>query len=337
VEALLIARWLRDLDAISVLDEASVSLVRERVRETGAAAGLPHEATASLVTAASELAHNQLVHGRDGRVAVRLVHRRADVGVEVVAADRGEGIADPERALRGGGVSPSGLGIGLAGVLSLSDEVDIDVRLGEGTCVWARKFPTRGKRRLVGVYGRPIEGERISGDDAGFARSDGQLMIAVADGLGHGPDARTASALAIDTTLSAPSAHLDELIESVHDKLRKTRGSVLGIARVDASGTFESSIAGNIVGQVLGRHGASRRLAGVSRALGMPGPARRAQVDREVLGTIEVLALYSDGLSSHGVLGHDDVLLRAHPIVLAQHLLSRFASTRDDALVAVVA
>ena len=333
----MIERWLRDLDTTPVIDEASVSLVRERVRAMGAAAGLPEDATASLVTAASELGHNQLAHARGGRVAVRLVHREADVGVEVVAADQGDGIADPATALRGGGVSTTGLGIGLAGVLSLADEVDLDVRLREGTCVWARKFKSRARRRRsVGVFGRPIEGERVSGDDTGFVRTGDGLLLALADGLGHGPEARIASALSIDVALEAPAAPLDDVIESVHERIKKTRGSVLGMLRMDESGAFEATIVGNIVGQVLGRHGASRRLGGLSRALGTPGPVRRARVDREALGPLEVVALYSDGLSSHGVLGQDDALLRAHPIVVAQHLLTRFASNRDDALVAVV-
>jgi len=334
----LIERWLRDLDATPIIDEASVSLVRERVREMGAAAGLPADATASLVTAASELGHNQLAHARGGRIAVRRIHRDGDAGVEVVAADQGDGIADPESALRGGGVSTTGLGIGLSGVLSLADEVDMDARLCEGTCVWARKFKTSARRRrLVGIYGRPIEGERISGDDTGFVRTDGGLVLALSDGLGHGPEARVASALSIDVALEAPAAPLDDVIESVHERIKKTRGSVLGILRMDCSGAFDMAIVGNVVGQVLGRHGASRRLGGLSRALGMPGPVRRARVDREALGPLEVVALYSDGLSSHGVLGHDDALLRAHPIIVAQQLLTRFASNRDDALVAVVA
>jgi len=333
-----IERWLRGLDTIAVLDQASVSLVRERVRERCAAAGLPDDATASLATAASELAHNQLAHARGGRICVR-VAEGAPAGVEVVAADEGDGIADPEGAIRGTTRSSpgAGLGIGLAGVLNLADEVDFDVRVNEGTCVWARKFVTRPRRRTVGVYGRPIEDERISGDDAGFLRTNDELLVAVADGLGHGPEARVAASLAVDTALGAGRDPLDDVLESAHERLRRTRGSVLALTRIARSGAFETAIAGNVVVQVMGRRGASRRLAGVSRALGTPGPARRARVEHDDLGAMEILALYSDGLSSHLALSLDDSHINMHPILLAQRLMTEFASTRDDALVVVVA
>ena len=48
--------------------------------------------------------------------------------------------------------------------LPAADEVDIDVRLGEGTCVWARKFASPvPKAREVAIFGRPCEGEAVSG------------------------------------------------------------------------------------------------------------------------------------------------------------------------------
>ena len=150
--------WLAGVPAIDVVDEASTSEVREEVRRVAGGAGLSRTASEELVAAASELAHNQLRHARAGRVAVREVSRGGVVGVEVIAADRGEGIADPASALRGGARTSSSLGIGLGAAARQSDEMDVEVRRGEGTCVRVRRFAAPVARSEVGVLSRASRG-----------------------------------------------------------------------------------------------------------------------------------------------------------------------------------
>jgi len=95
-----------------------------------------------LVTAASELARNTLVHGGGGTMQGHLVDDRARRGVRVVFADSGPGIADLELALTDGWTSGSGLGLGLSGSRRLVDKFEIDSAPGRGTTVtvtkWAR-------------------------------------------------------------------------------------------------------------------------------------------------------------------------------------------------------
>ena len=168
--ALLIHDWLADALSQAVVDEASVSQLREEVRRV-AAGRLDATTTEQLVTAASELGMNQLVHAGGGRVAVLPIERAGVVGVEVIAADAGPGIATPSAALRGEvGPHTKGLGAGLSAVLRLCQEVDFDVRQGEGTCVWARSYASALPRSEVAILGRPHPHERVSGDHAAFAR-----------------------------------------------------------------------------------------------------------------------------------------------------------------------
>jgi hypothetical protein len=54
-----------------VLDDASVSLVRDRVRNVSKSAGLDDVAEAAIVTAASELVHSQLASARSWQNASR--------------------------------------------------------------------------------------------------------------------------------------------------------------------------------------------------------------------------------------------------------------------------
>lgn len=90
-----------------------------------------------LVTAASELARNTLVHGGGGRVALRIRKGGPGNGIGVVLKfrDEGIGIADLDLALRDGYTTGTGLGLGLGGAKRLCDEFEISSVLGGGTTV----------------------------------------------------------------------------------------------------------------------------------------------------------------------------------------------------------
>jgi anti-sigma regulatory factor (Ser/Thr protein kinase) len=328
--------WVRGLEVTPVIDEASVSLVREQVRAEGERAGLPAVPVASLVNVASELAHNQLAHGRAGVVGVRTIAGREGPGLEVVAADAGPGIVDVARAIEGRGGSARGLGVGLAAVHELADEVDMDVRLDEGLCVRARKYAQTSHRgRRVGIYGRPFPGESASGDDATFVRSGGSVVVGVADGLGHGPAARQASALAMRLLADRAGAGIEQALSECDPALYGTRGAVATAARVDDLGSVAVAAVGNVGAHMYGPSG-SGRFGGSSFVLGARGQVKRIASETRLLGPRDVLVLFSDGIRSSINLAAEAELLREHPVVVAQRVVERFARPDDDVLVLVV-
>jgi anti-sigma regulatory factor (Ser/Thr protein kinase) len=334
--------WLEDAEATPLLDAASVAVVREQVRERGAALGLPATVTGSLVNIASELGHNQLAHGRRGRIALRALARGGVPGLELIAADEGPGIRAPGEALRAqpriptssDPALPTSLGVGLAAVLEHADEVDFDVRIGEGTCVWARKFAAEvPRRRQIGIYGRAYPGESISGDDAAFVRDDELLLVGLADGLGHGPLARSAASRAVGTLREQSAASLEQILMTAHRALHQTRGAVLASARLhEPSGQLESASVGNAAVRLCGPQ-LHRRFSGRSFVLGSPGHVRTPVTEREQIGPRDVLILFSDGISSRADLERDLDLLREHPIVIAHQFVERFGRDNDDVLV----
>lgn len=328
--------WLGDAEGIPVLDEASVALVRERVRAEAMRIGLGEIPTASLVNVASELAHNQRMHARSGVVVVRAVQRGDQRGLEVVAADRGGGIADVARALEGRPSGTGSLGIGLAAVLELADEVDIDVRLGEGTCVWARKFDAAAPRRpRVGAFGRSFPGEPCSGDDAAFVRGSDWLLVGVVDGLGHGEPARQASVQAARVVAADGDTAPGQVLAECDRRLMRTRGAVMAAARLDEAGEMSVAGVGNVGAHVYGP-GPSWRFGGSSYVLGSPGGARRVAVESHRLLAREILVLFTDGIRSKLDLTGELDLLREHPAIIAQRIVERFARDDDDVLVMVV-
>jgi serine/threonine-protein kinase RsbT len=88
-----------------------------------------------IVTAASELARNAIIHGGGGEVMWDAVFEGARVGIRLIVQDQGPGIADPERALTDGWSSGAGLGLGLSGARRLVHEFSLHSVVGAGTRV----------------------------------------------------------------------------------------------------------------------------------------------------------------------------------------------------------
>ncbi|MBI2388244.1 MAG: ATP-binding protein [Deltaproteobacteria bacterium] len=340
MDALLIDRWLEGSPYLATIDDASAALAREEVRVTGAQLGLPAEAIAELAIAVSELVSNQIRHARFGRIAVRGIERDGVRGLEIVAADRGPGIADPTAALLGTPRISGSLGTGVSAVMKFSDEVDFDVRLGEGTCVWARRFARPvARRREVAMLARPLVGERASGDDGTFFRREGALIVALADGLGHGPQAREASAAAIDA-VRRPFADHHELFLRANEELVSTRGAVMTVVEIDeALDVVQQTAVGNVSAMIVGKDGLRTFLA-PSMILGPHRDALRGRTrtERHALSSSrDVVVLFSDGLTTKTRLDVRDEVVRAHPLRIAHHLLGAFGRDNDDATVLVVA
>jgi anti-sigma regulatory factor (Ser/Thr protein kinase) len=341
VETLLIEEWTGDADAIFVLDEASLSLVRERIRELASSSGVASEIVDRAVLVASELGRNQLRHALAGRMIVRTVARGGHRGLEITALDRGGGLADAAGALdqRRKAREEGSLGVGVGSVRRLSSEVDFDVRLGEGTRVEARIFADDvPRRREVGIYGRPHSEEKVSGDHGAFRRPEGSeaLVLVVTDGLGHGPLAREASHAAMSAVYAHASETPSAIIEATGAVLSQTRGVVMAVCRIDeAAATMEAASIGNVELQVC-RPRDARRFGGTSAVVGGRGnrPAK-PRSESAPLAQNDVVVLVTDGISSKLSIEQDLALLREHPVVIAQRIMERFGRTNDDALVLV--
>jgi serine/threonine-protein kinase RsbT len=127
-------------DELAINSGDDVVRVRQLVRSRAQAAKLSLVDQTKLVTAASELARNTLVHGGAGRVLVESLSRNGRAGVRAVFSDDGPGIPDLQLAMTDGWTSGGGLGLGLSGSKRLVDEFDIDTQVGRGTTVTVVKW-----------------------------------------------------------------------------------------------------------------------------------------------------------------------------------------------------
>ena len=125
---------LRD-EVIALRSTDDIIKARQLVRDCAVFQGLSLVDQTKLVTAASELARNTLVHGGGGEMCLRAVNEGTRRGVQVTFTDQGPGIADVELAMTDGYTTRGGLGLGLSGSKRLVNEFAIESKPGKGTTV----------------------------------------------------------------------------------------------------------------------------------------------------------------------------------------------------------
>lgn len=120
---------------LGLASQDDVVLVRQAVRTAAVEIGLSLVDQTKVVTAASELARNTVVHGGGGFARVEIIRDIARRGLRLTCEDKGPGIPDIDLAMKDGYTSGGGLGLGLGGAKRLSNEFQIESRPGEGTRV----------------------------------------------------------------------------------------------------------------------------------------------------------------------------------------------------------
>jgi len=121
-------------ETVPVASEPDIVAVRRRVREVSIRLGFSLVDQTKVVTAASELARNTLIHGGGGSMEL-VVLNGPRTGLKLTFADNGPGIADIQLALRDGFTTGNGLGLGLGGAKRLVNEFEVSSQPGEGTKV----------------------------------------------------------------------------------------------------------------------------------------------------------------------------------------------------------
>jgi serine/threonine-protein kinase RsbT len=93
-----------------------------------------------MVTAASELSRNTLVHGGGGELRWEMIDQGARQGLRLDFEDHGPGIPDIKQALMDGWTTNKGMGLGLPGSKRLVNDFEIHSAPDEGTRVSITKW-----------------------------------------------------------------------------------------------------------------------------------------------------------------------------------------------------
>ncbi|WNG32812.1 SpoIIE family protein phosphatase [Archangium violaceum] len=321
--------------AIAVTESSQAGHARRTASALAARLGFSEEGQGKVAIVVSEAAKNLVAHAREGQILLRTLHAGSHVGVEMLALDKGPGMADVDRCLRDGYSTAGTGGSGLGAMRRMSSLFDLYSQPGVGTVVLARLWSGRPPPEDgldVGVVCVPKTGEEVCGDSWAVDRKDGRIVFLVADGLGHGPEAARASRAAVVSFLEQGSSDVVELLRGAHQELHSTRGAAVALTALDGARLHFSGV-GNIAAAVVSPGGGIQRLVSMNGTLGHQ--THRMQQFSYTWNPGDTLVMCSDGLATQWRVDAYPGLLARHPGVVAGVLFRDFSRGRDDATVLV--
>ncbi len=328
------------LRTVEVRHESSVGEARRAARIAAVALGFLPDAAEEIALATTELATNLIKHAQGGTLTLMPLSGGGRIGLGIESVDAGPGIANVELALGDRFSTAGSRGTGLGVVNRLMDELDIASRPGFGTRIvcrrWRRDHPASSRLcpLAVGVATRAHRMDPANGDAFVVKHWAESLLVAVIDGLGHGPAAHRAAKAAQGYVERHFDQPLNQIFRGAGRACRATRGVVMALARFDwGRGRLTFASVGNIEVRVFPlsqpfKFSVRRGVVG----LNAPSPV----VTEHPWPPGHVLVLYSDGLATHWGWNDFPGLADLAAPSMAQELLRTLAKEDDDATVVVV-
>jgi len=111
--------------SVNIETELDLVTARQRARQLSALLGFSEQDQTRIATSVSEIGRNAYQYAKGGRVDFSIDLRPRPQFLWIQVSDRGRGIHNLEAVLAGTYVSPTGMGLGLAGTRRLMDEFHI--------------------------------------------------------------------------------------------------------------------------------------------------------------------------------------------------------------------
>jgi anti-sigma regulatory factor (Ser/Thr protein kinase) len=322
---------------VAVTDASQVGEARRVVTRIANEVGLNETRTGETAIVVTELANNLYRYGGGGEILLRPMEGAAGGAIEIIAVDRGPGMADVAACMRDGYSTGGTPGNGLGAVKRISAEFDVFSSAGRGTVVLSRvnaDGPARaGSSGQVawGAVSRSAKGEVVCGDALRVAERVGSTAVMLADGLGHGPGAAEAAGVVADAFVGNPFSPPAKMVELAHRLASKTRGAAVAVARLDVdAGILRYCGVGNISGALL----TARDSRGLFTHNGTVGHQARKVAEFEYPWPGGgLLVMHTDGLQTRWDLDDYPGLYARHPAVIAAVLARDFTRGRDDVTV----
>lgn len=128
-------------ETIQIHNETDAIVARQRGRDVARRLGFSVVDQTRVAISISELARNVILYAGHGEVRISEVRDpQGEIGIEVVVADNGPGIADLEMAMADGYSTSNGLGMGMPGTKRLMDDFHVETGPGSGTKITIRKW-----------------------------------------------------------------------------------------------------------------------------------------------------------------------------------------------------
>jgi len=326
---------------IAVADQSEIAAARRAAALLATRRGFDEEQAGRVAIIATEMATNILKHGVAGHIIVDGFADGSGSGVELLAVDKGPGIADIARALEDGYSTAGTPGNGLGAIRRQADAFDLYSRPGAGTVLMARvrgvatAAPAGMTGIELGVVLIPYPGEIECGDSWAFGPGEGGPTLLAVDGSGHGPQAANAALTAVTTFETNDRADGVRLMQTIHRMLAPTRGAAVAMARIDTAANLVRFVGvGNIAAAMIESDGSIKRMVSHNGTAGQIAPRIREFTYPFVRWPM--IVMHSDGLSAKWGIDQYPGLATHHASVVAGVLSRDHRRGNDDALVVVM-
>ncbi len=323
---------------LAINDPSAVSEARRVGATLAQQLGMNEEMTGRVSLVVSEAASNIVHHAKNGVVILRKLTRDGKRGVEMLALDKGPGMANVSQCMEDRYTTRGTQGIGLGTMKRMSALFDIHSQLGVGTGVLA--VISEGTAAVNpgglahGAVSLPVSGEQVCGDAWAVHSTEEQMTVVVADGLGHGAFASEAAQEALRVFDERIEDEPGVMVQAMHGALKKTRGAAAAVARIDIKKKeVRFAGGGNIAGWVI-QGGKGRSMVSMNGTLGHQ--LQRVQQFSYPWSEDSVVVLGSDGLSSQWSLSPYGPLAQRHPALIAGTLVRDHSRLRDDVTVVAI-
>jgi anti-sigma regulatory factor (Ser/Thr protein kinase) len=318
---------------VVIQEQTDVAEARRRATDRGVRLGFDDVTIGRVAIAVTEAATNLLKHAGGGEIIIGPAVGQVRPGVQVLALDRGRGIANVSASLRDGFSTSGTAGTGLGAISRVASSFDLYTQPDRGTVIAATIYPQGEVPRAIGALAVAMPGEHECGDGWAVWSAGELTSIFMCDGLGHGAQAAAATAQAVATFERHAERSAPEVVNYVHQALRSTRGAAIAIAELD---NRQSSLRfcgiGNISATIVKPTGESQRLVSLAGIAGHM--VRRVQSFAYEWPRGSVLVLHSDGINTHWSVEADGLVSRRADVI-AGVLFRDHRRRHDDASVVV--
>ncbi len=322
----------------AIADVSQVAQARRLAAEFARRHGFDETRTAQIALVATEMATNIVKHGGGGSIVIDAFDDSDGQGINLLALDKGRGMADVNLCMRDGYSTAGSPGNGFGAMMRQADRCEVFSRPDLGTAVMARfrsqSAPSSTARMEVGVVAAPYPGETINGDRWAVGSPPAGFTLLVVDGSGHGLEASRAAELAATVFAGHLEHDCVRIADMIHRALKPTRGGAVGIARIDLQDRLVRFVGIGNISAVLVTEGNARHMISHNGTAGHVAPRIR-EFTYPFVGRPLVI-LHSDGLSAKWNLAAYRGLAECHPALIAGVLFRDFRRERDDASIVVM-
>lgn len=345
------------MEIFEISNDWDIGKVRRYIAEKSKETGFSSIEIGEISIVVNELCSNLIKHHSvEGKIIFKRLEMNGRVGIEIIAEDKGPGILNVDEVIKDGISTKGTMGGGLGATKRLMDSFELYSRTntnlgkyigyghfvennGIGTILITQKWLKNGldigkKEVKISVMSRPYMGCKVNGDVYYIKEFNNKVILALIDGLGHGIEANKAAIRAKELLEENNYKPLKELLYSIDNGMKNTRGAVIGVCIIDKeTKIFQYGSIGNVQLRYI-LNNKTKKFIATNGTLGV-SLNTRVNVQQSSYENGGIIAMNTDGISNKWE--YDEYLdIPLHnPAVLSNMIFRDFARDNDDATVLV--